>query len=201
MMIQCVILIVFSIDILPNVLNSRHVDRWRQTSTGKHIRDQFKEKAHENQPINHRIDSPFFSFLFLVFIKTDVENLYQYRDELFKPQSKPVDSSKNRYKLIRTRLEQILLNYNEVEGKNFFSFLSRLSTFHFFKSKFVILVNALCSVIGKVEPLICFLNTTNVQPIIWVKLRYFNRQMFLTLNELGESYAKNGEFEMAAELF
>ncbi len=51
------------------------------------------------------------------FVQTDVENLYQYRDELFKPNSKPTESLKNRYKLIRTKLDQILSNYNEIEGK------------------------------------------------------------------------------------
>lgn len=48
--------------------------------------------------------------------QAEIENLYLYRDDLFKPQTKPIDTTKNRYKLIRNRLEQILLNYNEIEG-------------------------------------------------------------------------------------
>ncbi len=55
--------------------------------------------------------------MFFSSLQTDVENLYQYRDELFKPNSKPTESTKTRYKLIRTKLDQILSNYNEIEGK------------------------------------------------------------------------------------
>ena len=60
--------------------------------------------------LNHASDESF---------QSDVENLYQYREELFRPQSKaPTESAKTRYKSLRTRLEQILSNYNEIEGKN-----------------------------------------------------------------------------------
>ncbi|CAF4693516.1 unnamed protein product, partial [Rotaria sp. Silwood1] len=114
---------------------------------------------------------------------TDIENLYQYRDELFKPNSKPVESAKNRYKLIRTRLDQILSNYNEIEEQ--IRDPCQRALFSYWKGRAFNLFPEYDKRATDYLSKAALLQPSNV----------------LTLNELGESYAKNGEFEMAANCF
>ncbi|CAF1570539.1 unnamed protein product, partial [Adineta steineri] len=114
---------------------------------------------------------------------TDVENLYQYRDELFKPNSKPNESLKNRYKLIRTRLEQILSNYNEIEEQ--IRDPCQRALFSYWKGRAFNIFPEYDKRATDYLSKAALLQPSNV----------------LTLNELGESYAKNGEFEMAASCF
>ncbi|UJR38381.1 hypothetical protein I4U23_031051 [Adineta vaga] len=113
----------------------------------------------------------------------DVENLYAYRDELFKPNSKATESSKNRYKLIRTRLEQILSNYNEIEEQ--IRDPCQRALFSYWKGRAFNIFPEYDKRATDYLSKAALLQPSNV----------------LTLNELGESYAKNGEYEMAANCF
>ncbi|CAF1518837.1 unnamed protein product [Rotaria magnacalcarata] len=115
--------------------------------------------------------------------KSDVENLYQYRDELFKPNATLRESSKNRYKLIRTRLDQILSNYNEIEEQ--IRDPCQRALFSYWKGRAFNIFPEYDKRATDYLSKAALLQPSNV----------------LTLNELGESYAKNGEFEMAANCF
>ena len=121
-----------------------------------------------------------------------------YRDELFKPKSKPTESVKNRYKLIRTQLEQILLNYNEIEGK-------QMIHFDMFYSIRLEQIRDPCQralfSYWKGRAFNIFPEYDKRATDYLSKAALLQPSNVLTLNELGESYAKNGEFEMAANCF
>jgi tetratricopeptide (TPR) repeat protein len=130
-----------------------------------------------------------------------VETLYQYRDELFKPNSKPNESLKTRYKLIRARLEQILSNYNEIEGRFSLIFSQKM-----FSS--IILIEQIRDPCQRALFSYWKGRAFNIFPEYdkratdyLSKAALLQPSNVLTLNELGESYAKNGEFEMAANCF
>ncbi len=130
-----------------------------------------------------------------------METLYQYRDELFKPNSKPNESLKTRYKLIRARLEQILSNYNEIEGRFSLIFSQKM-----FSS--IILIEQIRDPCQRALFSYWKGRAFNIFPEYdkratdyLSKAALLQPSNVLTLNELGESYAKNGEFEMAANCF
>lgn len=115
--------------------------------------------------------------------KGEIETLYEYRDELFKPQTKSGDSTRNRYQLIRNRLEKILIDYNEIEEQ--IRDPCQRALFSYWKGRAFNIFPEYDKRATDYLSKAALLQPSNV----------------LTLNELGESYAKNGEFDMAANCF